>query len=48
MTVHAIGDDLNDHGWYEELVATMLAELETYLGRWAAFADFLGEPSLES
>jgi hypothetical protein len=44
MTVHVIGDDLSGHGWYEELVAAMLAELEAYLARWAAFADFLGEP----
>ena len=45
MTVHAIGDDLNGHAWYDELVAAMLGELEAYLARWAAFADFLGEPA---
>jgi hypothetical protein len=46
MTVHAIDDDLHDHRWYAELVSSMLAELEAYLGRWAAFEDFLGEPAL--
>ena len=46
MTVHAIGDDLSGHSWYDELVSAMLAELEAYLARWAAFADFLGEPAL--
>ncbi len=41
----AIAHDLYDHHWYEELVARMLAEVEAYLENWAAFADFLGEPS---
>ena len=45
MIVSTIADDLDEHAWYDELVARMLAELEAYLGRWAAFADFLGEPA---
>ena len=46
MIVHAIGDDLDEHAWYDELVAAMLDGLAAYLARWAAFADFLGEPAV--
>jgi hypothetical protein len=46
MAVYAvIANDLYDHRWYEELVERMLTDLEAYLARWAAFADFLGEPA---
>lgn len=38
-----IGDDLRVSAWYHELVAAMLGDLERYLARWAAFADFAGE-----
>jgi hypothetical protein len=41
----AIEDDLRDHAWFAELVEAMLDGLEAYLARWAAFADFLGEPA---
>ena len=46
MIVHAIGDDLHEHAWYDELVAAMLDGVAEYLARWAAFADFLGEAAL--
>lgn len=46
MIVHAIRDDLHDHGWYDELVRALLDGIEAYLARWAAFEDFLGEPAL--
>jgi hypothetical protein len=44
--VNRLSDDLSEHGWYEELVARTLAELEAYLARWAAFADYLGEAAV--
>jgi hypothetical protein len=44
--MHEIADDLNGHSWYLELVSELLDEVEAYLARWAAFADYLGEPVL--
>jgi hypothetical protein len=40
VTVHRIGEDLEAHGWYDELVRATLAELEAYVARWAAFAEY--------
>jgi hypothetical protein len=41
-----IVDDLDEHAWYVELVASTIADLEAFLASWAAFADYLGEPVL--
>jgi hypothetical protein len=43
--VHLIADDLRD-SWLDQLAAALLAEIERYLGRWAAFEAFLGEPGV--
>lgn len=37
MTLHRIEDDLRDHRWYERLFVTTIADVEEYVGRWAAF-----------
>jgi hypothetical protein len=35
--LHRIEDDLRDHAWYEQLFVGTIAEVEAYVGRWAAF-----------
>lgn len=35
--LHRIEDDLRDHAWYEELFIVTIADVEAYVGRWAAF-----------
>jgi hypothetical protein len=35
--LHRIEDDLRDHSWYEQLFVGTIAEVEAYVGRWAAF-----------
>jgi hypothetical protein len=35
--LHRIEDDLRDHSWYEQLFVGTIAEVDAYLGRWAAF-----------
>ena len=42
----SLAADLEDHTWYVELVAGLIVGVEDYLARWAAFADYLGEPVL--
>ncbi len=37
MTLHRIEDDLRNHSWYEELFVGTIADIEAYIGRWAAF-----------
>jgi hypothetical protein len=44
MELSSLADDLEEHAWYEELVRAVIADVEAYLARWAAFADYLGEP----
>lgn len=36
--LHRIEDDLRDHAWYEQLFVGTIADVEAYVGRWAAFA----------
>jgi hypothetical protein len=36
--------DLEDHTWYVELVSALIADVESYLARWAAFEEYVGEP----
>ncbi len=43
MSIHSIEDDLAGSAWFVELIAQTLADVEAYLARWAAFAEFLGE-----
>jgi hypothetical protein len=43
VAIHYIGDDLLVNAWYHELVAAMLADVERYLARWAAFSDAVGD-----
>ena len=38
--------DLEDHAWYVELVSALIADVESYLGRWAAFEEYVGEPDV--
>jgi hypothetical protein len=37
--LHRIEDDLRDHSWYEQLFVGTIAEVEAYVGRWAAFEE---------
>jgi hypothetical protein len=37
MTLHLIEDDLRDHAWYEQLFVQAIADVESFVGRWAAF-----------
>jgi hypothetical protein len=41
MALHLIGEDLDDHVWYEQLVAGALADAEAFAARWAAFEEFV-------
>jgi len=43
--VHLIADDLREI-WLDDLLVALLAEIERYLERWAAFEAFLGEPAV--
>jgi hypothetical protein len=43
--MHLIAADLRD-SWLDQLAAALLADLERYLARWAAFEAFLGEPAV--
>jgi hypothetical protein len=35
--MYSIADDLDDHAWYRDLAAEVLAEIEAFLARWARF-----------
>jgi hypothetical protein len=35
--LHRIEDDLRNHAWYEQLFVGTIADVEAYVGRWAAF-----------
>ena len=37
--LHRIEDDLRDHAWYEQLFVGTIADVEAYVGRWAAFEE---------
>ncbi len=37
MALHLIADDLDNHGWYEELFVRTIADVEAYAARWAEF-----------
>ena len=37
MTLHRIEDDLRNHSWYEQLFVRTIADVETFVARWAAF-----------
>ena len=39
MSLHRIADDLLDHTWYEELFVRTIADVEAFVGRWAAFEE---------
>ncbi|HEY1366877.1 MAG TPA: hypothetical protein VGF23_07180 [Gaiellaceae bacterium] len=43
--MHVIADELRD-SWLDDLAADLLAAIERYLARWAAFEEFLGEPAV--
>ncbi len=42
-----IADDLDDHDWYVELVAGAIADVEAFLGRWAAFQEAVADVVLD-
>jgi hypothetical protein len=37
--LHRIADDLEGHVWYTELLGRAVADVEAFVGRWAAFED---------
>ena len=39
MTLHQIAADLDEHAWYTELVDRVLADVEAFATRWAAFEE---------
>jgi hypothetical protein len=41
MTLHVIAADLEEHAWYTELVDGVLAGVEAFAGRWAAFEELV-------
>ena len=41
MALHLIADDLRDHAWYERLFVQTIEDVETFVGRWAAFEEFV-------
>jgi hypothetical protein len=41
--MYSIADDLDDHAWYRDLAAELLAEVEAFLARWARFEQVVGE-----
>jgi hypothetical protein len=41
MSLHLIAADLDEHAWYTELVDGVLADVEAYAGRWAAFEELV-------
>jgi hypothetical protein len=41
MELHLIADDLRDHAWYETLFVETIADVETFVGRWAAFEEIV-------
>jgi hypothetical protein len=41
--MYSIGDDLNDHAWYRDLAADLIAEVEAFLARWARFEEVVAE-----
>jgi hypothetical protein len=43
VELHFIADDLDEHGWYEDLAADMLEQLELYLRYVAADLSELEE-----
>jgi hypothetical protein len=45
--LHRIEDDLRGHAWYEQLFVGTIADVEDFVGRWAAFEAVVAafEPS---
>ena len=41
--MHSFAEDLDDHAWYRELAAQLIAEVEAYLARWARFEQSVAE-----
>jgi hypothetical protein len=41
MTLHRIAADLDEHAWYTELVGGVIADVEAFAGRWAAFEELV-------
>ncbi len=41
MELHLIADDLRNHAWYEELFVRTIADVEAFVGRWAAFEQYV-------
>lgn len=41
--MHSIGDDLDDHAWYRDLAAELIAAVEAFLARWARFEQVVAE-----
>jgi len=41
--VYSIAADLDDHAWYRDLAADMIAEVEAFLARWARFEQVVAE-----
>ena len=45
--LHRIGEDLDGHSWYEELVRKTVDDVGAFTARWAAFEEYVDslEPS---
>ena len=41
VTLHQIAADLDEHAWYTELVDRVLADVEAFATRWAAFEELV-------
>jgi hypothetical protein len=41
--VYSIAADLDDHAWYRDLAADLIADVEAFLARWARFEQAVGE-----
>jgi hypothetical protein len=41
MTLHRIAADLDEHAWYTQLVGGVVADVEAFAARWAAFEELV-------
>jgi hypothetical protein len=41
VSLHSIAADLEEHAWYTELVDRVVADVEAFVARWAAFEELV-------
>ena len=39
--LHRIGEDLEEHSWYDELVREVVEDVQAFAARWAAFEAYV-------